>query len=214
MKTFQRAVTARLRQLPTHLSVALASLAGVLSELHAEAGYSVRLAASGLNQYVRPVITGPVKAFMLGRRTGVSVGLILASPVSTIVVALWIRTTTGYLPLQSWVRETLTGTQPHAIVFLGVAALLGLGMLVSAANSGLVPTTLIVSGPVFGAAVTKYGTIYTEPHMAGQIVSLPEAVEFALAGAILVGVPIAMFGFVLGLLLRHGLRKSNALRTE
>lgn len=207
MRSFERElVPSRASQLPSILLAVVAWIRAQVARIKRRALAVVDWSASVATDRVLPFLAGPVKTFVLGRRTGVSVGLALASVVIATGVAWWVGTTTGYPPIHTWAEQTVAGTHPHGIVFLGVAALVALGALVAAANAGLVPTTLVVVAPVFGLAVTRYGTRYTDPFYGTQFVSLPQAIEFAAAAALLVGVPVALVGFLLGVLLRFGLR--------
>lgn len=127
---------------------------------------------------------------------------VLLTPVLAAATAWWVGSTFGYATLEAWVRGTWYGTNPSLVVFLGVAALVGLGAVSAARNSGLLPTTLLVSAPIFGAAVTRYGTDASYA-WGTSVVSLPEAVGVALAFAVAFGVPIAVCGFLVGAALRR-----------
>lgn len=152
------------------------------------------------------ILVGPIKTLLFGRRSEVSVGTVLLAAVLAPAVAWWVATTSGYPPLERWVVGTWAGTDPSWIVFAGAAALVGMGTLSTTLNSGVVPTSLLVMAPLFGLASTRYGTRYTDPALGSQVVSLPEAIEFATAVAVVGGIPLAVVGFVLGALLRRGLR--------
>lgn len=89
--------------------------------------------------------------------------------------------------------------------FPAVAGLLALGAISTGINSGLLPTSLLVSAPIFGAAVTRYGMTVTRS-WGSQVVSLPNAIGIALLLAFGLGIPIAIGGFVLGRALRHMLQ--------
>jgi hypothetical protein len=68
-------------------------------------------------------------------------------------------------------------------------------------NSGLVPTTLLVAGPVFGAVLTRYGT-----ETGTTVVSLHNAVVVACGAALFVGVPFGVAAFYLGAAVRRVVR--------
>ncbi|WP_435118945.1 hypothetical protein [Halolamina sp. C58] len=153
-------------------------------------------------------VTGPLRAALLGRETRRSLGALLSAPVLALAVAWWVGSTVGYATLVAWVRGTWFGTAPSLAVFAAVAALLLLATASAAVNSGLLPTTLLVSAPIFGAAVTRYGTTVTYAWGA-EVVSLPNAVGTATAIGLGFGVPIAVAGFLLGSVLR---RSATTLR--
>jgi hypothetical protein len=113
-----------------------------------------------------------------------------------------VGSTVGYGALEQGVRGTWDGTDPSGVVFLAVALLVALGTLSTAINSGLVPTTLLVSAPVFGAALTRYGTTVTYS-WGTTVVSLPDAVGVAAAFAFLFGLPLAACSFLLGITIRR-----------
>jgi len=156
---------------------------------------------------VHATLVSSVKTLLVGRRNEVSVATVLLAAVLAPAVTWWVATTSGYPPLEQWLVGTWTGTDPYWIVFAGTAVLVGIGTISAAVNSGVIPTSLLVMAPLFGLAVTRYGTRYTEPVFGPQVVSLPEAVEFATAVAALGGLPLALAGFVLGELLRRGFRR-------
>lgn len=69
-------------------------------------------------------------------------------------------------------------------------------------NSGDLPTGVLVSATVFGAAVTRYGTEVTYSSRSAAV-SLPDAVGLAVLIAVVFGVPIALVGFLLGSAVRR-----------
>jgi len=151
---------------------------------------------------VRRGLAGPVREALFGRRVEVSLLAGLLSAPLALATTWWAGSTVGYATLERWVRGTWYGTDPALVVFFGVAALLALATASAAVNSGLVPTTLLVAGPVFGASVTRYGTGVTYEYGAA-VVSLPNALGVAALFAVAFGVPIALCGFVLGSALRR-----------
>ena len=146
---------------------------------------------------VREALAGPVRVAVIGRRSDVSLLVVLSAPILALGTAWWVESTAGYAALEAWVRGTWYGTNPSLAVFLGVALLLALGAVSAAVNSGLVPTTVLVAGPIYGTAVTRYGTEVTYAR-GTAVVSLPDAVVFAAALAVGLGVPIAGCGFLIG----------------
>lgn len=147
-------------------------------------------------------VAGPVRMFLFGRRTDVSILALLLAPVLALAATWWVGSTVGYETLVEWVRGTWFGTDPSLAVFAAAGALIVLGAVTAAVNSGLLPTVLLVSAPVFGAAVTRYGTTVTYTWGA-EVVSLPNAVGVAVLIALSFGVPLGVAGFVLGSLLRR-----------
>jgi len=156
-----------------------------------------RRAGKLLSGPAKRFVTGPLRATLLGRRTDLSLLAVLASPVLALAVAWWIGSGVGYESVVASVRGTWFGTDPSLSVFGAVGALLLLAAVSAAANSGLLPTTLLVSAPIFGAGVTRYGTTVTYTWGA-EVASLPSAVWTAAALALAFGVPIAVPGFLLG----------------
>lgn len=202
-------VTSRARQLPAVLLVVLGWVRAGLERTTVRVVASVRWTRSFVKAEVSPVIAGPVTHFVLGRHPGVSAGVVLLSAALAPAVAWVVVTTTGSFPLQVWAQQTVTGTDPHGVLFAVAAALVGLGVVSAALNAGLLPTTLLVVAPLFGLAATRYGTTSVHPVTGPQVVSLPAALEFAAAAGLLAGVPLALLGFSLGLLLRYGLRATT-----
>lgn len=152
---------------------------------------------------------GPVATLLFGRRAAVSVVLVGLAPVLALLTAWAVAATTGYPVLERWVVGTWTGTDPHAAVFVGGALLVGLAATSAAANAGLLPTLLLSAGPLFGAAVTRYGTAVTT-HAGERVVSLPDAMAFAFGVAAAGGVLVGAVGYGLGVLVRRGARTVRA----
>jgi hypothetical protein len=159
---------------------------------------------------VKRFVTGPLRAVLLGRRTDLSLIAVLASPALALAVAWWVGSTLGYESVVASVRGTWFGTDPSLSVFGAVGVLLLLAAVSAAANSGLLPTTLLVIAPIFGAAATRYGTTVTYTWGA-EVVSLPSAVWTAAGLALAFGVPIAAAGFLLGSFAR---RTGTTLRSR
>jgi len=162
------------------------------------------------SERTRDVLTGPVqqrvaaplRVALFGRRLDVALLAVVLTPLLALAVAWWVGSTVEYATLEGWVRGTWDGTNPVPAVFFAVAALLVLGAISAAVGAGLVPTTLLVAGPIFGAAVTRYGTEVTY-NWGTTVVSLPDAVGVAGLFALSFGAPIALCGFLLGRALRR-----------
>jgi len=161
-------------------------------------------------RWVRETLTEPFKRHvadplgnaLLGQRSSVSLLILLLAPVFALATAWWIGSTVEYATLEGMVRGTWNGTEPSSAVLLAVGGLLALGTISAAINSGLLPTALLVSAPVFGAAVTRYGSEVTY-NWGTTVVSLPDAVGVAAVIALAFGVPIAVCSFLLGASLRR-----------
>ena len=151
---------------------------------------------------VRRAVTGPGREVVLGRRTEVSLPVVLLSPVLAPGAMWWGGSTIGYATLDRWVSTTWFGTDPSGTVLLAAALLVALGAASAAMNSGLLPTSVLVSAPIFGAVVTRYGTDITYSARS-PVVSLPDAVGLAALIAVVFGVPIAVRGFLLGSAIRR-----------
>ena len=178
------------------------ALRRLLSPLRSLGAAAVRRAGDVFSGPVTAFVYGPLRVGLFGMRRDVSVLVVLVSPVLALGTASWVGSQVGYQTLTAWVRGTWYGTEPALVVFLGVAALLVLATASAAVNSGLVPTTLLVAGPVFGVGVARYGTTVTYEYGA-SVVSLPDAVAIAALFAVAFGTPIAVWGFVLGSALRR-----------
>lgn len=148
------------------------------------------------------IVGGPVKSGLFGRRLDVSLVAALLAPVLALATAWWVGSTVGYDVLADWAVGTWTGENPVMLVFVAAGALVGLGAVSAAVNSGLVPTTLLVVAPAFGAGVTRYGTT-VQRYGGPDVFSLPEALAFGAFVGLAVGVPLGVLGFVLGVGLRR-----------
>ncbi|RMB13613.1 hypothetical protein ATH50_2052 [Haloplanus aerogenes] len=148
------------------------------------------------------LVRGPLKTLLLGRRLSVSVVLVALAPLLATLTAGVIASTTGYPPLERWLVETWTGTDPRTVVFVGGVLLVGLAAASAAANAGLLPTVVLVAGPLFGVAMTRYGTV-VDRGFGPRVVSLPDATAFAVGVAVVGGVTAGLVGYGLGASLRR-----------
>lgn len=207
--------------LSTTIARLLASLVTVLARLHSalaavlSAGRDLSQAAlaRGRDAATGPTATGvrgTLRVGLLGRRLDVSLLTALLAPVLALVTAWWVGSTIGFPALADQVVGTWTGRSPHLAVFLAAGVLIGLGGVSAAVNSGLVPTFLLVAGPLFGAGVTRYGRSQTY-YGNLEVVSFPEAILGGLAVAVAFGVPLALAGFCLGVC---GRRVADVLRGD
>jgi len=144
------------------------------------------------------LLVGPMKRGLLGRHVALSAGAVLVAPVFALGANWWVVSTSSFAQIEQTLRGTWNGTDPHTVVFLVAFLLVATAAVYAAANAGLLPTTLMVSAPIFGAGFSVYGTVD-----AAGVVSLPDAVAVATGVAILFGVPVALVGFAVGLALRR-----------
>ncbi|WP_254272770.1 hypothetical protein [Haloarcula marina] len=151
---------------------------------------------------IRELVTGPVRDALFGRRLSLSLLVLLLTVPLALGSAWWVGTNVGYGTLVELVSGTWDGTNPALGVFLAAAALVTLGAVSAGVNSGLLPTSVLVTAPVFGAALTRYGTT-VETYGGTGVVSLPEAVAYAAFLGVTIGVPLALCGFLLGAGFRH-----------
>jgi len=176
----------------------LSSLRWLLTALRAVG----RRAGAGIVSVAHGPVARLVSTVLLGRRLGVSVLVVGLAPVLAVLTAAVVASATGYPPLERWVVGTWTGTDPRAAVFVGAAVLVGLAAASAAVNGGLLPTTVLVAAPLFGVAVTRYGTVVTTSY-GDRIVSLPEALAFAFGVAAVGGVAVGVVGYGVGAGLRR-----------
>lgn len=153
--------------------------------------------ATVLSGSVKAFVVGPLRVALIGKRRDVSLLVTLLAPVLALVTAWWVASTIGYESLTAMVRGTWFGTAPSLLVFLAVGGLLALGAVSAGVNSGLLPTAVLVSAPIFGASVTRYGTT-VDYAWGSQVVSLPDAVGVAFLFGLGVGIPLAVAGFLIG----------------
>lgn len=164
-----------------------------------------RMFISGpVNQFV----SGPLRTVLLGTRRDVSLFIALLSPILALITFWGVVSTVGYETLTEWIRGTWFGTDPSLAIFLAVGGLLVLGAVSAGTNSGLFPTSLLVAAPIFGAAVTRYGTTVSYA-WGSRVVSLPNAVGIAILFALGAGIPVAVSGFLLGRTLRRVVRVNS-----
>jgi hypothetical protein len=202
-----RRLAARLRSAGSTaaaLGVALAAAAvAVLSAVWRRTTGATRTVARRLRAAIggdtARAVARTVRHGLFGRRGDVSAVAALLAPVLALAAEWWVVRTVGYRTVEGWVRGTWTGTDPQVVVFLGAAALVGLAAASAAVNSGLVPTTALVTGPLFGVAFARYGLV-VEPY---GTVGLVEATTTGAALALAVGVPVGAAGFLLGVTLRR-----------
>jgi hypothetical protein len=148
------------------------------------------------------LVRGPLATLLFGRRAAGAVLLAGVAPVVAVLTAGVVAATTGYPPLERWLVGTWTGTDPHAAVFAGAALFVGLAATSAAVEGGLLPTTALVAGPLFGVAVTRYGTTVSTG-VGERVVSLPDALAFAFGVAAVGGVTVGVVGYGIGAALRR-----------
>lgn len=170
-------------------------------------------AVAALRGPVVRVVRGPLAALVLGRRAAVAVILAGLAPILAVLTAGLVATTVGYHPLEQWLVGTWTGTDPRIAVFVGAALLVGLAAAGAVAQAGLVPTSVLVAAPVFGVAITRYGTTVST-YGGERVVSLPEAVAVAAGVAAIGSVAVVAVGYPLGAATRRAVRIVRAERVE
>ncbi len=149
----------------------------------------------------RDLAAGPVRTALLGYRTDVSLLVALTAPVLAGVAAWWVLTTVGGPEtLGDWATGTWSGADPSVPLAVAVTLVVAAGAASAAVNSGLVRTTVLVAGPVFGALVTRYGT------EAPRLVSLPDAIVFAAVAAAVGRGVLGVVSFCLGAAIRRVVR--------
>ena len=151
---------------------------------------------------VKRFVVGPLQVILLGKRRDVSLLVLLLAPALALGTAWWVGSTVGYETVAEWVRGTWYGTSPSVPVFIAAALLVALAAISAAVNSGLLPTTVLVAAPLFGTAVTRYGTEVTYS-WGTTTVSLPEAVGVATMLSFTFGLPLAVCGFLVGSAVRR-----------
>jgi hypothetical protein len=190
-------VPAALSRTRSSLELLLAGLRWLLTRLVAgvhRAGVGVVALVHGP---IARLVRGPVRTVLVGRRVGVSVLVVAVAPVLAALTAGVVATTTGYPPLERWLVGTWTGADPRAAVFVGAALLVGLAAASAARNGGLLPTAALVAAPLFGVAITRYGTTVTT-RVGERVVSLPDALAFAFGVAAVGGVVVGVAGYGVG----------------
>lgn len=149
-----------------------------------------------------------VRTGLFGRDVNVSlVAALLAVPLA-LGTAWWAGATVGADQFAEWTVATLTGESTHSVVFLAAAALVALGTVSGAVNSGFLPTYLLVVSPLFGVGLARYGTEYTVVDRT-YVVSFGDAFADGLGAAIVIGLPVAAVGFLLGAAVRRGIESAS-----
>ncbi|MFD1524995.1 hypothetical protein ACFR9S_01585, partial [Halolamina salina] len=75
-----------------------------------------RRAGELLSGPAKRFVTGPLRAVLLGRRTDLSLLVVLASPALALAVAWWVGSAVGYESVVASVRGTWLGTDPSLSV--------------------------------------------------------------------------------------------------
>lgn len=158
---------------------------------------------------------------VFGTQRKSSVMAVVCAPVAAVVTGLLVNATYGYSRIEQlvigethslgqWVSGRWVDAGPHIIALVGIFLLITLAAAYSAKNSGLVPTTLVVMGPIFGIGLARYGMmiehfspsklhrLFGATAMHFETVGVAEALGTALFIALLWGIPIGLFGFTLG----------------
>jgi hypothetical protein len=155
-----------------------------------------RLAAAGSRA------ASAARAAFVGRSPAASGLALVAAGVLAAAGAWVVGTGVGADALADRTVETLTAQTVDGGVVRAGAALAGLGTLAGLVGAGLVPAALLGVAPVFGAGVTRWGT---EHELLGSthVVPLSEAALDATGAAVVVGAPLALLGFAVGVAVRR-----------
>lgn len=151
--------------------------------------------ADATKRLVRRVSRG-----LVGVRRDVSALTLVVAPLLALVTEQWVARSYGYRRIQSSAVGTWTGTDPHGAVFVAVALLIALAAGFTVVNSGLIPATVLVTGPLFGVGFARYGL--AEPY---GTVGIPEATTSGVTVAVAFGVPLGLAGFLVGTALRRAI---------
>jgi len=200
------ALRAGARRTVTLLRVLGALLTGIATTVRRHLGGATGYAHTAAGQ-VRAAADAPatrtaacaIRTGLGGRRTDLTAAALVAVPPLALGAAWGVTATVGFARLHEWAVGTWYGTDPQALVFVAVGALLVLGAAHAAVNSGLIPTALLVAAPVFGAGAASYGTSFGYY----ETVSLPVAGQVGAAAALVVGVPLGAVAFLAGVGLRR-----------
>ena len=123
----------------------------------------------------------------------------------------------SYTQLVASFIATYTDGHTHPLFILAPIVLFIGATVSSYLNSGFLPTSGLVLGPIFGFFVNRVGNP-TVPGLAPTPLPLTDGIVFALTGAFLYGIPISIIGFTVGTGLRQvidsGQRMYEKYRTE
>ncbi|MBZ6496730.1 hypothetical protein [Natrinema longum] len=154
-----------------------------------------------LHQSGRSLVSA-VPSWLVGNRLDRSMVTVLLAAVLGLAVAVGAGTTIGSDRVADLVVETWTGAEFHVEVAVAACLLVGIGALSAAITSGFLPTFALVASVPFGIGLGRYGTVYAVEQFT-MVVSLPEAIADGTGAAIVVGLPLAVLGYLVGASLRR-----------
>ncbi|WP_255681982.1 hypothetical protein [Natrinema sp. SYSU A 869] len=153
-------------------------------------------------------LRGPVRTVLVGRRPIASLSLVLLAAIFALATAVGVGMTAGSDRVANAAVETWSGAELHHEIVVAACLLVGVGALSAALNSGFVPTFALVASVPFGIGLARYGTEYTVGNMT-LIVSLPEAIADGTGAALVVGLPLAVLGYLVGASVRRVVGKDR-----
>ncbi|PCR92628.1 hypothetical protein [Natrinema ejinorense] len=147
-------------------------------------------------------LVSTVLSWLVGNRPARSMATVFLAAVLGLAVAVGVGTTIGSDRIAALVVETWTGTEFHVEVVVATSLLVGVGALGAAVTSGFLPTFALVASVPFGVGLARYGTVYAVEQFT-MVVSLPEAIADGTGAALVVGLPLAVLGYLVGASLRR-----------
>ncbi|ELY88526.1 hypothetical protein [Natrinema altunense] len=143
-----------------------------------------------------------VSPWFVGRRPAASLAVGFLAAVLALAVAAGVGTTIGSGRVADLVVETWTGAELHVEVVAATCLVVAIGAVSAAVTRGFVPTFALVASVPFGVGLARYGIEYTVGHMTA-VVSLPEAFADGAGAAIVIGLPLAVVSYLVGVSVRR-----------
>ncbi|ELY69304.1 hypothetical protein [Natrinema versiforme] len=98
--------------------------------------------------------------------------------------------------------ETWRGATVHYEIIAVACLLVGVAAVSGALNAGLIPAFSLVASVPFGIGLARYGTEYAVGNMS-VTVSLSEAIADGLGAALVIGLPLAVLGYLVEAAIRR-----------
>lgn len=138
---------------------------------------------------------------VVGESVAASAAAVALGVVLAVANAWLVGTSVGADAIAERVLAALSGQAPVVGVLVASGVLVALGAASALASAGFVPTVLLVSSPIFGIGITRWGV---EQVVLGttQTIPLSEAALDAAGAAVVFGVPLAALGFAVGVAVR------------
>ncbi|AFO58242.1 hypothetical protein [Natrinema sp. J7-2] len=143
-----------------------------------------------------------VSPWLVGRRPVASLAVGVLAAILALAVAAGVGMTIGSSRVADLVVETWTGAEFHVEVVAATCLVVGIGAVSAAITGGFVPTFALVASVPFGVGLARYGIEYTVGHMT-VVVSLPEAFADGAGAAIVIGLPLAVGSYLVGVSVRR-----------